>query len=101
MNSNVHPFLVEVESHSFFVRIHPFADGNGRMARLILNLVLLCADYPPVIVPVEKKTVYFDALWSWDGNNTAPLTAFMCGLLHDSFDRYERAGLLNYVGVEQ
>ena len=43
------------ELHAAFVRIHPFADGNGRMARLIANLPLLRAGHPPLIVSNERR----------------------------------------------
>src|SRR5271169_6751192 len=50
------------DAHFRLVAIHPFSDGNGRTARLLMNLLLLKAGYPPVAVrPVDRKT-YLDAL---------------------------------------
>ncbi|MDD2366676.1 MAG: Fic family protein [Desulfuromonadaceae bacterium] len=51
---------VEVYSalHTSFVNIHPFADGNGRMARLLANIPLLRAGQPPLIIPAEKRIEY-------------------------------------------
>ncbi len=51
-----------VSLHVSFIRIHPFFDGNGRMARLIANLPVLKAGLPPVIVPREQRKAYIDAL---------------------------------------
>ena len=51
-----------VSLHVSFVRIHPFFDGNGRMARLVANLPVLKAGLPPVIVPREQRKAYIDAL---------------------------------------
>ncbi|HKL80880.1 MAG TPA: Fic family protein [Desulfobacter sp.] len=51
-----------VSLHVSFVRIHPFFDGNGRMARLIANLPILKAGLPPVIVPREQRKAYIDTL---------------------------------------
>ncbi|WP_035241350.1 Fic family protein [Desulfobacter vibrioformis] len=51
-----------VSLHISFVRIHPFFDGNGRMARLVANLPVLKAGLPPVIVPREQRKAYIDAL---------------------------------------
>jgi len=51
-----------VSLHVSFVRIHPFFDGNGRMARLVANLPVLKAGLPPIIVPREQRKAYIDAL---------------------------------------
>jgi len=48
--------------HVSFVRIHPFWDGNGRMARLIANVPVIRAGYPPIIIPKERRKAYIDAL---------------------------------------
>ena len=48
--------------HVSFVRIHPFWDGNGRMARLIANVPVIRAGYPPVIIPKERRQEYIEAL---------------------------------------
>lgn len=50
------------EAHLRLVRIHPFHDGNGRTARLLMNLVLLRAGYPPVAVRPEDRLEYIRAL---------------------------------------
>ena len=47
-----------VELHVGFVRVHPFFDGNGRMARLLANLPLLKAGVPPLIVPEHQREEY-------------------------------------------
>lgn len=47
---------VAIEAHLKFVSIHPFVDGNGRCARLLMNLILLKAGYPPIIIrPIDRK----------------------------------------------
>ena len=51
-----------VHLHVSFVRIHPFWDGNGRMARLIANIPVIMAGYPPIIIPKEGRKEYIDAL---------------------------------------
>ena len=50
------------EAHRRLVAIHPFDDGNGRTARLLMNLVLMRAGYPPVSVRPEHRPVYLAAL---------------------------------------
>jgi len=48
--------------HVSFVRIHPFWDGNGRMARLIANVPVIRAGFPPIIIPKERRKAYIEAL---------------------------------------
>ena len=48
--------------HVSFVRIHPFWDGNGRMARLIANVPVIRSGYPPIIIPKERRQEYIVAL---------------------------------------
>ncbi len=50
------------EAHLRLVSIHPFADGNGRTARLLMNLLLARAGYPPVPIRTEHRPDYLDAL---------------------------------------
>ena len=51
-----HPVEIAAKCHHDFVLIHPFDDGNGRVARLLVNYVLLRAGFPPVIIRTEKKS---------------------------------------------
>ena len=48
--------------HAGFVSIHPFWDGNGRLARLIANVPLLNAGLPPLVIPKEERRLYIDTL---------------------------------------
>ena len=54
-----------VRAHMSFVRIHPFFDGNGRMARLLANLPVLFAGYPPIVIPSESRIDYIAVLWKY------------------------------------
>jgi len=51
-----------VHLHVSFARIHPFWDGNGRMARLIANVPVIMAGYPPLIIPRESRQEYIEFL---------------------------------------
>jgi len=51
-----------VNLHVSFVRIHPFFDGNGRLARLIANIPVLKSGLPPVIIPKEQRKAYIEVL---------------------------------------
>ena len=52
-------------AHVSFVRIHPFFDGNGRLARLLANIPVLAAGFPPIVVPAEARLDYIRELWNY------------------------------------
>ena len=57
-----HPLVVSALLHAEFVKIHPFIDGNGRTARLLLNFEAMKNGYPPIIIKREQRHEYYDAL---------------------------------------
>jgi Fic family protein len=59
------------EVHLRLVNIHPFNDGNGRVARLLMNLILLRGGYPPVAVRPEDRTAYIRSLQEAQGGQGA------------------------------
>jgi Fic family protein len=63
-----HPVIIASEAHTRFVSIHPFIDGNGRTARLIMNLILLQNGYTPVVIQNKERINYLDAIESWQQN---------------------------------
>lgn len=65
----LHPLLVAAKFHHDFVLIHPFGDGNGRVARLIMNYHLLKNNYPPVVIKSVDKTNYLNALSKADAGD--------------------------------
>ncbi len=52
-------------AHLSLVRIHPFFDGNGRVARLIANLPLLKGGHPPLLISPDRRAEYIDLLWNY------------------------------------
>jgi len=58
----VHPIQFAAESHYRLVKIHPYQDGNGRLSRLLMNLILMRAGYPPTLIKVSDRQRYFKAL---------------------------------------
>ena len=58
----LHPVVRACFLHGEFVKIHPFVDGNGRTARLLLNFELIQSGYPPVVIKTENRADYYDAL---------------------------------------
>lgn len=57
-----HPIIVAALLHAEFVKIHPFIDGNGRTARLLMNFEAMRSGYPPIIIKVEDRLKYYEAL---------------------------------------
>jgi Fic family protein len=58
------------DAHLSFVTIHPFYDGNGRMARLLANLPVLAAGFPPLIIPVSDRKSYLSAISDYQNTIT-------------------------------
>ena len=55
----LHPMVLAAQFHRFFIYLHPFADGNGRLGRLLSNFILAQNKLPLIIIPVEaKKRLY-------------------------------------------
>lgn len=61
-----HPVVLAAMFHYKFVRIHPFDDGNGRVARLLLNYILLKNNFPPIVIKSSDKKNYLSALHKAD-----------------------------------
>jgi len=61
-SSELHPVECAARLHVDFVGIHPFVDGNGRTSRLLMNFELMRRGFLPVIIPVENRLAYYDAL---------------------------------------
>ena len=58
----LHPVQVAAEAHYQLVSIHPFVDGNGRTARLLMNLILLQNGYPPALIRKRDRLRYIQSL---------------------------------------
>lgn len=56
------PAVRIVLGHFMFVYIHPYMDGNGRMGRFIMNVMLAAGGYPWTVIPVEERDSYMAAL---------------------------------------
>jgi Fic family protein len=76
-------------AHARLVTIHPFSDGNGRTARLLMNLLLMQAGYPPVVIGPDHRAPYIEALQALQlKGEAAPYRRFMLERLEASLDHH-------------
>ena len=70
-----------VLGHFFFVYIHPYMDGNGRIGRFLMNVMLAAGGYPWIVIPVEQRSKYMAALEEASvRQNIAPFSKFLAAL---------------------
>jgi Fic/DOC family len=76
------PAVRVVLGHFVFVYIHPYMDGNGRMGRFLMNLMLASGGYPWTVIPVGDRTIYMEALEKASvGEDIVPFTDLLAGLV--------------------
>jgi Fic family protein len=76
--------------HHRLVNIHPFFDGNGRTARLVMNVVLMQAGFPLAVVLKNDRKRYYRTLAEADKGNYAPFVRFIAQAVQRSLDIYLR-----------
>ena len=81
---NINPIFLAAEFHYKFIRIHPFDDGNGRTARILMNFILMQFGYPPAIIKTEDKANYFAVLQLADAGEIEPFIDFIAKNLNHS-----------------
>lgn len=84
----------EVEAawlHHRFAQIHPFQDGNGRVARALATLIFIKAQWLPLVVRDRDRGLYLDALEQADGGDLKPLVKF--------FSKLQRQQFINALGI--
>jgi len=77
-------------AHAWLVHIHPFRDGNGRTARAIMNLLLMRAGFPIVIIRRKDRQRYYDALAASDEGDIGPLLELFVARATDSLRQIDR-----------
>jgi len=83
-----HPLQKAAYIHHELVRIHPFFDGNGRVARLLTNFYLMTKGYPIIIVKKEDRQNYYQALHKADHGDLSDFTLFIMQAVHESLQYY-------------
>ncbi|MCK4443253.1 MAG: Fic family protein, partial [Thermoplasmata archaeon] len=76
-----HPFELAVVFHHRFESIHPFADGNGRVGREVLNHMLVRHRFPRILILPKDRERYLDALKHGDEESASEMVKIFCNLL--------------------
>ena len=83
--------LYAAAAHTWFVYIHPFIDGNGRTARLLMNLILMRYSYPIAIITKADRLRYYDALEDSQSSDLSAFLALVTECINESLEEYEEA----------
>jgi Fic family protein len=89
-NLNQNPIIVSAIAHHEFVKIHPFKDGNGRTARILLNLILLKKGFRICNIRRDERPMYYDALSIADTGIYEPIVEVVAENCSNLFSEYIR-----------
>ncbi len=82
LREEAHPAARVVLGHFVFVYIHPYMDGNGRMGRFLMNVMMASGGYPWTVIPVGDRKTYMEALEKASvGEDIVPFADFLAGLV--------------------
>ena len=87
-NLELEPIKKAAFIHHEFVFTHPFADGNGRVARLLTNFFLMQNGYPPIILKQEDRGKYYSTLQKADKGNISPFAIFIAKAVNEALMYY-------------
>lgn len=90
-NPTDHPVAQAAKAHFHLVSIHPFVDGNGRTARLVMNLILMKHGYPPTIILKNDRKKYYDVLEKGHAGKTDDFVFFIGRSLERTLGLYMEA----------
>jgi len=83
LKKETHPAARAILGHFFFVYIHPYMDGNGRLGRFIMNAMLASGGYPWTVIQVKNRSQYFATLEKASvDHDIEPFTLFVSQEMH-------------------
>jgi Fic family protein len=83
---DLHSISRAAHFHHKLVKIHPYVDGNGRIARLAMNIILMKSGYPPTIIPLIRRSDYMKSL----KNNLKAFESFISEMVYENTKDYCR-----------
>lgn len=98
--ANEDALLAACAAHTWFVTIHPFIDGNGRVSRLLMNLLLMRYGYPIAVIAREDRLRYYDALEISQASDLTPFVSLVSECIEESLEEYEAATAEQRAGIE-
>lgn len=88
---STHPISLAAQAHHRLTAIHPFVDGNGRTARLVMNLLLMRCGYPPAVILRVNRRQYYNFLAQADKGKLTSLVNFIGRAVEQSLNLYLEA----------
>jgi len=85
---DMHPLQKAAVFHGRFERIHPFEDGNGRVGRLLINVILTSNGYPPLIIRKSQRLAYLAALEAFDNGYEDKLSRFLVEKYKKTYEKF-------------
>lgn len=90
LRARLHPVEFAALLHIRLVTIHPFSDGNGRTARLLMNLALMQAGYPVTLIPPVLRGEYLAALQASNAGDNQPFINLLSNMVYEAQKDYQR-----------
>jgi Fic family protein len=88
----VNPIILAANFHYKFVKIQPFDDANGRIAKILTNLILIQFNFPPIVFKTNEKNIYHFALQQADIGQMQPFIDFIARNVINSLELYLKGG---------